>query len=125
MPNYVLILNGTEDWNPDSYSEQDFADEMAQHVAFQEAVIAAGGKVVAGEALEPSTGAVLITGSGSASPVFTDGPFTELKEVVNGYYQFEAPDLETAKRLAALVPAKSAQLFPVYDLSQLGEVPGA
>ena len=120
MPSYVLILNGTEDWNPSEYTEQEFADEMAQHVAFQEAVVAAGGKVVAGEALEPSSGAVLIAGAGSASPVFTDGPFTELKEVVNGYYQFDAPDLETAKRLAGMVPAKSSQLFPVYDLSQLG-----
>ena len=120
MPSYVLILNGTEDWKPEEYSEQDFADEMAKHNAFQEAVVAAGGKVVAGEALEPSTGAVLITDSGSASPVFTDGPFTELKEVVNGYYQFEAPDFETAKGLAGIVPAQSSMLVAVYDLSQLG-----
>ena len=44
--------------------------------------------------------------------MFTDGPFTELKEVVNGYYQFEAPDLETAKRLAALVPRQVRAAVP-------------
>ncbi len=120
MPSYVLLLNGTEDWKPEDYTGADFAAEMELHNAFQAAVVAAGGKVTSGEALEPSTSAVRITAPGTAAPVFTDGPFTELKEIVNGYYQFEAPDFETAKRLAAMVPAQSSLLFAVYDLSQLG-----
>jgi hypothetical protein len=120
MPSYVLLLMGSEDWVPEEYTDADFAAEMELHVKFQEAVAEAGGRVVASQALVPSSGAVRITGSGGPSPVFTDGPFAELKEVANGYYEFEAPDLETAKRLAAMVPAATAQLFPTYDLSQLG-----
>ncbi|GLY03742.1 MULTISPECIES: YciI family protein [Actinoplanes] len=37
--------------------------------------------------------------------VVTDGPFTETKEVVAGFYVLEAPDLDTALRIAATNPA--------------------
>ncbi len=93
MPNYVLLLMGTEDWVPEDYTAEDFDAEMALHVKFQEAVVAAGGKVVASQALVPSKDAVLITNPGSDSPVFTDGPFSEIKEIANGYYEFEVPRL--------------------------------
>jgi len=37
--------------------------------------------------------------------VVTDGPFTEAKEVVAGVFVLEAPDLDTALRIAKLNPA--------------------
>ncbi len=35
----------------------------------------------------------------------TDGPFTETKEALGGYYLFEAADLDDAIELAARIPA--------------------
>jgi hypothetical protein len=35
----------------------------------------------------------------------TDGPFTETKEVLAGYYLFEADDLDAAIEVAAALPA--------------------
>jgi hypothetical protein len=35
----------------------------------------------------------------------TDGPFTETKEALGGYYLFEAADLDAAIELAARIPA--------------------
>jgi hypothetical protein len=35
----------------------------------------------------------------------TDGPFTETKEALGGYYLFEAGDLDAAIELAARIPA--------------------
>ena len=35
----------------------------------------------------------------------TDGPFAETKEVLGGYYLFEADDLDAAIELAARIPA--------------------
>jgi hypothetical protein len=35
----------------------------------------------------------------------TDGPFAETKEVVGGYYLYEADDLDAAIELAARIPA--------------------
>jgi hypothetical protein len=35
----------------------------------------------------------------------TDGPFTETKEVLGGYYTVEAPNLDAALEIAARIPA--------------------
>jgi hypothetical protein len=59
-----------------------------------------GGKAVTGFALQPSTTATSIRGD-----VVTDGPFIEAKEVVAGFFILEAPDLDTAVRIARLNPA--------------------
>ena len=37
----------------------------------------------------------------------TDGPFVETKEALDGYFMFEADDLDAAIELAARVPAAS------------------
>jgi hypothetical protein len=39
------------------------------------------------------------------STLTTDGPFAETKEVIGGYYLFEADDLDAAIELAARIPA--------------------
>jgi hypothetical protein len=39
------------------------------------------------------------------STLTTDGPFAETKEVVGGYYLFEADDIDAAIELAARIPA--------------------
>jgi hypothetical protein len=35
----------------------------------------------------------------------TDGPFSETKEALGGYYLLDAPDLDAAIELAARIPA--------------------
>jgi hypothetical protein len=40
-------------------------------------------------------------------PLTTDGPFVEVKEAIGGYLFFEAPDLDAAIELAAMIPAAS------------------
>jgi hypothetical protein len=39
------------------------------------------------------------------STLTTDGPFAETKEVIGGYYLFQADDLDAAIELAARIPA--------------------
>jgi hypothetical protein len=41
----------------------------------------------------------------NGSTLTTDGPFAETKEVIGGYYLFEADDLDAAIELAARIPA--------------------
>lgn len=59
-----------------------------------------GGEIVTGFALQPSTTATAVRGD-----LVTDGPFIEAKEVVAGFFILEAPDLDTALRIAKLNPA--------------------
>ena len=42
---------------------------------------------------------------GDAGNLITDGPFADTKEVLAGYYVFEAPDLDAALDFAQRIPA--------------------
>jgi hypothetical protein len=105
------------EWDPATASEDDWKTAMAQHGAFAKAVADAGAAVLGGDALQPTSAAVRIFPAKDGKPaVFTDGPFTELKEVVSGFYKISARDLAQAKELAALCPTGGhIELFPVLD----------
>ncbi|GAA0586972.1 hypothetical protein HPO96_11490 [Kribbella sandramycini] len=75
------------------------ADEMAAIDAFNARVIADGNWVFAGGLAAP--GAATVVDGRGAEALFTDGPFVETKEYLAGFWIFEAPDQETALRLAA------------------------
>lgn len=48
----------------------------------------------------------------------TDGPFAETKELVGGIFVLDAPDLDEAIRLAALIPAAeygSIEVRPIVE----------
>jgi hypothetical protein len=57
--------------------------------------------ILGGNALQPTATATSIRGG-----VVTDGPFTETKEVLGGYYLIEAADLDEAIGIAKQVPAR-------------------
>ena len=46
--------------------------------------------------------AVVVDGRDEGEAMFTDGPYLESKEYVAGFWIIEAPDPDTARRLAAL-----------------------
>jgi hypothetical protein len=58
----------------------------------------------AGEQLQPATTATTVRVE-NGETLTTDGPFAETKEVLGGFYLFEAEDLDTALEVAARVPA--------------------
>jgi hypothetical protein len=62
----------------------------------------AGGKLIEAEALQPSGEAVFLR-KGQRAAV-TDGPFTETKELVAGFYLLEARDMEEAVQIASRFP---------------------
>jgi hypothetical protein len=73
-----------------------------------------GGKIVSGNALQPTSTATSIRGD-----VVTDGPFAETKEALGGYYLIEAPDLDHALDIAKLCPARfgGVEVRPIMDFS--------
>jgi hypothetical protein len=81
-------------------SPEDLQKVMVAHGRFAEQVVESGGKIVHGEALQPTTTATSIR-----DDVVTDGPFAETKEVLGGFYLVEARDLDHAIALGKLCPA--------------------
>jgi len=113
---YVLLIR-EPNWNPDAMTAEDWQAGMAGHRAFQEAVEAAGERIVASSALQAVTQATRITPRAGGEHVFTNGPFGETDEVITGFYSFTASSPEQARELAALCPTQgSLELYPVLVL---------
>jgi hypothetical protein len=72
---------------------------MEAHGTLPARIAEAGGRVLAGLALEDPSTATSIRGD-----VFTDGPFMETKEVMGGFFVLEARDLDHALALAKMTP---------------------
>lgn len=97
MTEYLILIHGDEGrWDALSENERAAVDEA--HRAFYEK---AGARVRAAGELQPtSTGAAVRTGA-DGEPQSTDGPFSESKEVVGGFYLIEGDDRDEVVALAA------------------------
>ena len=58
---------------------------------------------------------------GGAENLITDGPYADTKEVLGGYYVFEASDLDEALEVAQRVPA--VRLGGAVEVRPLVEIP--
>ncbi|GII42759.1 YciI family protein [Planotetraspora phitsanulokensis] len=75
-------------------------EEIEAHLRYGEQVEQLGGKILEAQALQATTTATSIRGD-----LVTDGPFTESKEVLGGFFVLEARDLDHAVAIAKLNPA--------------------
>ncbi len=117
---YIVLIREPE-WDPTKATEEDWKAAMQAHGAFAAAVAAAGAEIIGGDALQPTSTAVSIVPARDGKPaVFTDGPFTELKEVVTGFYKLGVRDQAQARELAALVPTGGwVELYPVMETNAM------
>ncbi len=96
----MLLLHGDEAaWTSKSPEEIEVA--IQPYFAYTQMLIEKGHMVV-GHELTPSTSARMLTKKGGER--IWDGPFTDTKEQLGGYYVLEVADMEEALRLAALCP---------------------
>ncbi len=94
--------------------------EMGTMVARFEKIgadLSAQGKLIHSAELRPSGEAKTVRLGRRAGPVVVDGPFTETKEAVGGYFMIDCPSqaeaIEWAKRFP---PYFSIEVHPVRDL---------
>lgn len=101
MPQYFLSVHHDEAGQAEmaSLAEDDMQRMFAQVGAFNEKVQAAGAWVFAG-GLMPIEQATCVDATGD-KPIVTDGPFSESKEYLGGFWIIEAPDLDAALDWAA------------------------
>ncbi len=101
MTHYLLSVHGpAERGDFGNYGSQEAMEQaFADTEAFNERLRTEGYWVFAGGLQEAST-ATVVDGQGE-TPVMTDGPYLETKEVIGGFWVIEAPDLDVALKLAA------------------------
>src|SRR3954452_18151979 len=101
MTHYLLAVHGAAE--PDESgnygSKEEMEEAFAATGAFNDKLHADGYWVFTG-GLQPASTATVVDGQGE-SPVITDGPYLETKEVIGGFWIIDAPDLDVALRLAA------------------------
>ena len=95
----ALTYTADVDW-----TEPEHAEEMAEYREFGQA---AATVIRGGQALYPTSTAttVRVVGGKGGDVLTTDGPYTETKEVLTGFYLLECADLDEAIALAAKIPA--------------------
>ncbi len=101
MAHYLLAVHGPSEMGEfgNSGSREEMEEAFAATGVFNEKLRADGFWVFAG-GLEPVSTATVVDGRGE-TPVLTDGPYLETKEVLGGFWVIDAPDLDVALRLAA------------------------
>ena len=101
MTQYMLAVHGPAEMEEyGSYGSKEAMEEaFAATDRFNEKLRAEGYWVFAG-GLQAAATATVVDGQGE-TPVMTDGPYLETKEVLGGFWVIEAPDLDVALRLAA------------------------
>jgi hypothetical protein len=75
------------------------------------------GKLVAAEALQPSSQTVRLRRGKRIK--YTDGPFTEAKELIAGFYVLEARDIEEAAEIAARFPGGRHGTVDIHPCREL------
>jgi hypothetical protein len=101
MTHYMMTVHGPAELNEfGNYgSKEEMEEAFAATGAFNEKLRAEGYWVFAG-GLESASTATVVDGQGE-TPVITDGPYLESKEVIGGFWVIDAPDLDVALKLAA------------------------
>jgi hypothetical protein len=113
MTQYLILIYERESGYAEASPEEWQAIAKA-HTRFAEQISETGGQMLGGNALQPTSTATTIR-----DDIVTDGPFTETKEALGGYYLIEASDLDQALEVAKLCPAPfgGVEVRPIMDMS--------
>ncbi|MFI6427481.1 YciI family protein [Promicromonospora sp. NPDC050880] len=119
MPKYMLIMRGTDE-TVAAYEQMDFQKIVADMGRFNQEMIQAG-VLVAGEGLEDAADSVVVDYS-SETPVVTDGPYGETKELFSGFWILEVASkeeaVEWARRAPLAGPGSKAEIRKVTEMDQ-------
>jgi hypothetical protein len=119
MSKYMLIMRGTEESNAAMMADID--EMMTTTRQFIEDLFKAGVYVAAEGLDEPGQG-VVVDFSGE-TPVVTDGPYGETKELFGGFFLIDVASKQEAVEWAKRVPAARGAKIEVRRVPGEDEVP--
>ncbi len=114
MKFFVMMTDIEGEWDRLSPAEQDRV--MTRHAEVEQA-LRAQGKFISSRRLRPSAEAKTVRRRTDGHTLVTDGPFTETKEAMGGYYIIDCASMdeavEWAKRLRFIVG--SNEVRPIWE----------
>ena len=96
-------------------------ERMAAMMRYNEALRDAGVLITLDGLHPPSMGARVSFATGV--PVVTDGPFTEAKEVLGGYWMIEVASREEAIAWAKKCPASPNEIIEIRQVQEMADFP--
>jgi hypothetical protein len=118
----VVLVKATPQSEAGEMPSEELLSEM---LAFNEELVKAG-VMLGGDGLHPSAKGARVVFSGSERKVI-DGPFTETKELVAGYWVWQVKSLDEAlewvKRIPDPMPGTEAivEVRPLFETEDFGE----
>jgi hypothetical protein len=113
----IMVPNvAEENWTPN-------AEDIATMSKFNEELNKAG-VLLALDGLQPPSKGARVSFSGG-KPSVTDGPFTESKELIGGYWLIQARSKEEAVEWASRCPANDGDVIEVRQVYEMSDFDGA
>ncbi|MBL7491029.1 transcription initiation protein [Frankia sp. AgB1.9] len=120
MPRYMLIMRSTDEAVAQMMATP--FEEMLEKVGrFNEEMIKAG-VLVAAEGLDDPSQGVVVDFSGE-TPVVTDGPYGETKELFGGFYVIDVASKADAVEWARRLPAMTGSKCEIRRVPTIDEFP--
>jgi hypothetical protein len=120
MSKYMLIMRGTDE-SMTKMMETPFEQMLETMGRFTDELMRAG-VLVAAEGLDDPSQSVVVDFSGE-TPVVTDGPYGETKELFGGYYIIDVASKEEAVEWARRLPAVAGSKCEVRRVPSIDEFP--
>jgi hypothetical protein len=120
MVRYMLIMRSTPEAE-EAAKDIPFADIIAAMGRYNEELIKAG-VLLAAEGLAPAEEGFVLDFD-SDPPVVTDGPYTEVKELFNGFWILGVSSKEEAKQWARKCPLGPGVKLEVRRVSEVDDFP--
>jgi len=114
----LMIPKGYESAEPGTVPP---ADAVAAMMKYNEALREAGVLVTLDGLHPPSMGARVSFAGGK--PLVTDGPFTEAKEVLGGYWMIDVASREEAIAWARRCPASDNEIIEIRQVQEMADFP--
>jgi len=114
----LMIPLGYETASPDVELDP---ERMKAMMKYNEALKDAGVLITLDGLHPPSMGARVSFASGK--PVVTDGPFTEAKEVLGGYWMIDVPSRQAAIDWASKCPASANEIIEIRQVQEISDFP--
>ena len=109
----IMIPNVTEEnWAPD-------AEAIARMSRYNDELTKAG-VLLALDGLQPTAKGARVSFAGG-KPSVTDGPFTEAKELIGGYWLIQARSKEEAVEWATRCPADEGDIIEVRQVYEMSD----
>ena len=120
MPKYMLIMRATDE-SLANFTNFEFDELLETMGKFNDELIRAG-VLLAAEGLDDPNAGVVVDFTGE-TPVVTDGPYGETKELFNGFYLLDVASIEEAVEWAKRAPLTAGTKTEIRRVPGIDEFP--